>query len=485
MTGPVSTPEPGAIVFIEDPYATGFTDEEIDTLLNGGVLPPITIRPLTGPGLTAAADVMTGAMIAFIPRTEDIQRLLIEGGEPAEQIHCTSIYLGDAVDFADDERQMIIELIQEIAPNVPPILANVFGFAVLNPGGPEPCLVANVGGIELAAAQEAIEDIAESVDTADQHAPWLAHITLIYEDDPRKSMTDDLMAQAGPLIFDRIRVAFAGDVTDIPLGDSLSSAAVLDQFHLAGKHNQATHGHGLSQHASIREVQMGEKLNSGKRLDLSNPEEHQLAVGIAGWTQGGHDGLQEHELAGTGKYTTEHAIGKYVANGGVDSDHIPSEQPIFSFARTVAAAPANGPELHRGMHDVHPEDLPNKNDVFDFAPTSFTRSKKQRDKFATPRGGPDAESNHIVHYKLREGNRSLRIDKEAGSYSHEEEHVFMGRVRVVSRKDSEITIKNVDGKKGKYPLTEIELEMVSFETPTTRYEGGKATRTISSSDLWG
>jgi 2'-5' RNA ligase len=209
------TVEPGAIVFIKDPYETGYTDEEIRLLLTGRA--DEVGRPKAA--LIAAADVQTGAMIAFIPREEDAQRLAISDGESTQQLHTTSIYLGDAVDIPNDVRAEIIETMVDCANGCEPIVANVFGFSILNPDGEEPCLVANVGGQELWDAQQMIIEISDEMDWAspDQHQPWLAHITLIYSADPRVSLTDDVLSRTGPIIYDRIRVAFAGVITDIPL----------------------------------------------------------------------------------------------------------------------------------------------------------------------------------------------------------------------------------------------------------------------------
>ncbi|MFJ5156288.1 hypothetical protein ACIQCF_32970 [Streptomyces sp. NPDC088353] len=45
----------------------------------------------------------------------------------------------------------------------------------------------------------------------DQHSPWVAHVTAQYGDDDRLA---ELEARLGPVSFDRVRVAFAGEYTD-------------------------------------------------------------------------------------------------------------------------------------------------------------------------------------------------------------------------------------------------------------------------------
>jgi 2'-5' RNA ligase len=463
------TVEPGAIVFIKDPYETGYTDEEIRLLLTGRA--DEVGRPKAA--LIAAADVQTGAMIAFIPREEDAQRLAISDGESTQQLHTTSIYLGDAVDIPNDVRAEIIETMVDCANGCEPIVANVFGFSILNPDGEEPCLVANVGGQELWDAQQMIIEISDEMDWAspDQHQPWLAHITLIYSADPRASLTDDVLSRTGPIIYDRIRVAFAGVITDIPLGDGTLTAAGLHTFHLPGKHNQATHGHGLGAHASDGDVQRAGRLNAGKKLDANNPEDRELLRGIAGWTGGGHSALTADETPPQSAMLGD--IG-HVLNG-----HPDAPGPAGSFLRSVAGAPEGAPELYRGMHGVSLEDVPSHGDVFDLGPTSFTRSKSVRDRFsdvdAPAAGGLFGAYSTTVHYRLKKGAHALRIDKHAGTYAWEDEHVTMGRFRVTGRTERFVTPK---GSKTPKSLIEIDIEQVPFDTPTTRGSSGKSVKPV-------
>ncbi|MFB0617232.1 hypothetical protein [Streptomyces sp. AGS-58] len=49
----------------------------------------------------------------------------------------------------------------------------------------------------------------------DQHTPWHAHMTAVYDAAPERF--HDLVEQVGPVTFDRLRIAFAGEHVDIPL----------------------------------------------------------------------------------------------------------------------------------------------------------------------------------------------------------------------------------------------------------------------------
>jgi len=348
-TGAAWTPEPGAIQFITDPFETGFTDDEIELLLTGGEVTPKSV--LADGSLTAAADVQTGAMIAFAPSVEDAMRLAIDGGDPVDELHCTVLYLGDAVDFDDEQQAAIIGAMKEVGAAMVPIVATVFGFAILNPDGPETCLVANVGGGDLDEGFEIIDGIIDEtgINIAEQHEPRLAHITLGYDDDPRRWLTDELYTRQGPILLSTLRVAFAGVVTDIPLGQTLTAAAEVATFHLEGKHNQSTHGRGgIAEHASAPEVRAAYTLNEGGTLGGTGAE-GEISDGIRGFT--GHNGG---------------------FNGGTIDPHERSSRGAF--VRTVAAAPPTAPKLHRGMTDVPPGKVPREGETFDLGPSSFSSS---------------------------------------------------------------------------------------------------------------
>lgn len=179
--------------------------------------------------VTAAATEHTGAMIALVPSAADVERLALDNGEPAEELHCTLWFLGTAADWTEDQRNELIAGVRARASSLAgPVRAVSFGVNHWNPSSPDPAWVWAIGddadaGDEdatlheaRAVAQDALEDGHNNPDLPRQHTPWVAHVTGAYDTDtwPLEAMADRL----GPLTFDRIRVAFAGEVTDIPLG---------------------------------------------------------------------------------------------------------------------------------------------------------------------------------------------------------------------------------------------------------------------------
>ena len=185
--------------------------------------------------LTAAADGShtSGAMIALMPTPEDAERLAIEGGEAADQLHLRLYYLGKGADFDEASRAAIVDSVRSLAEGMPPITSKLFGAAHWNGNGNEPSWVWSVGddpehGQSLEAAhgmaEEALLMAPMDVELPPPHTPWVAHVCAAYSDE--LDLVIALEERLGPVTFDRVRVAFAGDHTDIPLGENTTASAL-------------------------------------------------------------------------------------------------------------------------------------------------------------------------------------------------------------------------------------------------------------------
>lgn len=178
---------------------------------------------MTIPTVRAAADAPTGAMVALIPTEEDAQRLAVEGGETADQLHVTLFYLSKADQLPDAARARLVNAVNFATIGMEAVAGDAFSVAMFNPGRAdrEPCVVLGVGGDALATAynavRAAVQEVAyaSSLDLPDQHLPWVPHITLQYTGDA--SRVAALVDRTGPVTFDRVRVVFAGQATDVPL----------------------------------------------------------------------------------------------------------------------------------------------------------------------------------------------------------------------------------------------------------------------------
>ena len=182
--------------------------------------------------LTAAADVLEGAMIALVPSQADLQRLAIPGGEPATQLHLMLVYLGDAVNIDQSTRDALIAWAKDLAPTWDSVEADGFAPALFNPDGPDPCLTMLCSGADLAEMHETVlADVSDALELPEQHLPWCAHVRLEYG-----QISPDvqaLTAKIGPITFDRLRLAFGGEVTDVPFGSVGSDTEVAPELPVA------------------------------------------------------------------------------------------------------------------------------------------------------------------------------------------------------------------------------------------------------------
>jgi hypothetical protein len=196
--------------------------------------PPRDTAGMTSP-LTAAGnlgDAQTGAMVALIPSATDAQRLVLDPGlgEPLDELHCTIAYLGLAEELGEPVRQELLVWAAEAAEATDPVPVDAIGPAVLNPST-EPCIVMLLGGADLAEFFEiAISEISDIVDLPEQYRPWHAHVSLAYvapeQAAPDLGAKSQFAERTGPATFDVLRVAFAGEIHDFPLGGT--SPAVVE-----------------------------------------------------------------------------------------------------------------------------------------------------------------------------------------------------------------------------------------------------------------
>lgn len=179
--------------------------------------------------LTAATQVHTGAMIALVPSDADLARLALEDGEPAEELHLTLAYLGEAADISDEMRQQIITQAAQYFTS--PVSTEAFSVNVFNPHNPEmaTALVLGVKGEELEGPRSnVVSAVRGFFNMPEQHAPWIPHVTMIYTDELTRGL--ELTEKLGPITFDKIRFAFGGEVTDLYLGAPLIASFWQEEF---------------------------------------------------------------------------------------------------------------------------------------------------------------------------------------------------------------------------------------------------------------
>lgn len=199
----------GGLTFDSDPERTEAFDEWARF---AGVTETV---PLTAAAPPTSGAGHTGAMIALIPTADDVEGLALPGGEPADQLHCTLLFLGEADMWSPQERAGIVDVCRQIAAVSDVVEAEAFAVSLFNPHGDQPCVVLGLSGAELADLYDAAR--AEVEPGVDQHQPYVPHVTLKYTND--MAVMGECRDRCGPVVFDRLRVAFGDQVTDIPLGE--------------------------------------------------------------------------------------------------------------------------------------------------------------------------------------------------------------------------------------------------------------------------
>lgn len=162
------------------------------------------------------ADEQTGGMIALMPRQDDAAALVVPKGEKPEEMHLTLVYLGNDVTTMDSrQRNAIAAAVANVAVMLPPVQTRVFAHATFNPDGAndrDSCAVYLVGdSLVLGPLRAELAQFGGD----DQHEPFVPHVTAGYGIDQRK------LSFTGPVVFDRLRLALAGDHYDFPLGEPI------------------------------------------------------------------------------------------------------------------------------------------------------------------------------------------------------------------------------------------------------------------------
>lgn len=165
--------------------------------------------------MTTMGEEHSGGMVALIPRADDAEKLRVGGGEKLGELHLTLVYLGgDVTGWTADQRNHLTSMALRTALSAgAPVTARVIGPGLFNPDGHDgrdPCAVYLVGDSRMISPMR--EMLREFV-SEEQHEPFLPHVTAGF------GIPVNRLKYTGPVVFDRLRVAFAGDVYDFPLGE--------------------------------------------------------------------------------------------------------------------------------------------------------------------------------------------------------------------------------------------------------------------------
>lgn len=174
-------------------------------------------------------DQRTDGMIALIPRADDATKLVVSGGDRAEEMHLTLTYLGDDITGWDaTARSLAVNAAGSAASQLAPVTATVMGHGLFNPDDAErdPCSVYLIGD---SAVLGPLRNALVLYATAEQHEPFIPHVTAGY------GIPVTRLDYTGPIVFDRVRVALGEQVLDFPLGDPEEIKRIMDDVETKGK----------------------------------------------------------------------------------------------------------------------------------------------------------------------------------------------------------------------------------------------------------
>jgi hypothetical protein len=169
-------------------------------------------------GLTIAGEAPTGAMIALVPTDPDA--LVDPDGDPADALHVTLKWLGDAEMWDAEERELVENVVATWAnEHTGSYKATVGGAGRLGKEGAA-VLFLDVDDLQVSRSKlsAALYD-AVGPDSEDTHPGFIPHLTTGYGTEPRY----DLMGE--PVWFDSVSVHWGPNVSAYPLNSDIAYIA--------------------------------------------------------------------------------------------------------------------------------------------------------------------------------------------------------------------------------------------------------------------
>lgn len=167
----------------------------------------------------ASPDYSDGCMIALYPPPGLAEQLAVEGGLPAEELHVTVAYIGNAADIDGDTLREVVATLAERQP----ITAQISGHARFT-GGDKDVIVALVDSPHLEdLRRDTLDALQERGIQPPRDHGYAAHLTITYLDRDAQSPLDRLDSK--PIEFTALSAVHGADRTDTPLEHPVAAPA--------------------------------------------------------------------------------------------------------------------------------------------------------------------------------------------------------------------------------------------------------------------
>lgn len=158
----------------------------------------------------AKADTRQGAMVAFYPSLEAARAIAQAGGEPADEVHLTLAFLGDAAAITDPDR--LQKVVEGFAATCPPITGHIAGTGLFT-ASEENVLYASPDTPALPhARQRLVEQLEHAGFPPEREHGFTPHLTLAYGHDGAPPAVSRI-----PLQFDHLTLKLGDQRFDYPL----------------------------------------------------------------------------------------------------------------------------------------------------------------------------------------------------------------------------------------------------------------------------
>ncbi|MFJ4902798.1 2'-5' RNA ligase family protein [Streptomyces sp. NPDC088727] len=132
----------------------------------------------------AAVDNSDGVMVAFVPPCEIAEQLAREGGQPADDLHVTLAYLGNATDCTPEQLKLLPQIVSSWAMRQKPVSLRIGGSGKFsNSHKGQHVLYASV---DIPSGAQLHADLARYLQGHGYQLPsehgWTPHLTLAYVD---------------------------------------------------------------------------------------------------------------------------------------------------------------------------------------------------------------------------------------------------------------------------------------------------------------